>query len=178
MLLAFTLLSEFSQLITCHWSSVPYFSSAWQCFLVLKKMGLTDSHHNLDLPKVGTGTLLGVFKVASQFCHCYRPLPLLRKSNRTMQYFSRRANHLWLYCSFTLSHQWMLRASLLRTGCIPVLHGLTVIWKLFTSGALSSEIEAKRDQIFRLGVEVHICLNTCIAILLLHSCPCFCSVFH
>lgn len=140
-------------------------------------MTLTDSHGNPDLRKVGTGTLSDVFKVASQFHHCYCPLPLLRKSNHTVQYFSSRANHLRLYCSIACLHPWMLQASLLKTKSIPVLRGLTVIWKLFTSRALSSAIEAKREQIFRLGTEAHICLNTWIAILLICSSPFYLSLF-
>lgn len=41
------------------------------------------------------------------------------------------------------------------------------------SEALSSEIEAKRDQVYSLGTEAHICLGTCIAILLTYPQPHF-----
>lgn len=41
------------------------------------------------------------------------------------------------------------------------------------SEALSSEIEAKKDQVYSLGTEAHICLGTCIAILLTYPQPLF-----
>lgn len=60
---------------------------------------------------------------------------------------------------------------LLNTKRIPVLNALSVFWKLCMSEALSSEIEAKRDQVYSLGTEAHICLGTCIAILLTYPQP-------
>lgn len=45
------------------------------------------------------------------------------------------------------------------------------------SEALSSEIEAKRDQVYSLGTEAHICLGTCIAILLTYPQPHFFFLF-
>lgn len=41
------------------------------------------------------------------------------------------------------------------------------------SDALSSEIEAERDQIYSLDTEAHIFLSTCVAISLIYSGPFF-----